>query len=546
MNLLELTNDQMVNTSVKDRLAQKKAKQQAQAPAPAPQEPQQAQEPAPAQAEPAPAPAAPTGAPAGAIVNMPSGDHFVKTTDGTWAQSDEKGNLTGRPAEGPNSAMHRDLEKWAAQTGVASSVEEPAQPVVQKTTPDAPQQQTQAPAPASQDIPVGTKAIFVKADKYINDPKMRKDVTVMGPSLDGKETHVNVKDEKNKTFNVGKDRLLDPKTKTPILKPAAQQTPTAPATPTAPTTATAPTGGTTQVVDPVQRTSGGSTTPVVQQPTGGPNTAKPVGGIAQNPQSTAGMSRSEPPSAEIDPKAGTINAPEPEGILQKAKRVGQGVVDKITTATGGSLATKTVQDPNANTGKKIGAKGGAAIGRAMTGGINALRKMAKPGPGQQPQPTPDAPQQQGTAPAPAEPQVKPLDPQSHRQLGAWQQKVLSTGDVEAAKGMVGHLSGKLKQGHDPAEISQYASAVVPVLKRNPDFMKNNQQLYTHLAKMARSMRTEAYEHLCKVFEHANISWEDLGYKVSVKESNVILFPLKELNALEESVSFQEMKALAGV
>ena len=64
--------------------------------------------------------------------------------------------------------------------------------------------------------------------------------------------------------------------------------------------------------------------------------------------------------------------------------------------------------------------------------------------------------------------------------------------------------------------------------------------------MARGMRTEAYEHLCKVFEHANISWEDLGYKVSVKENNVILFPLKELNQLEESVSFQEMKALAGV
>ena len=531
----------MVNTSVKDRLAQKKAKQQAQtpepAPEPAPQEPQQAQE---------PAPAAPSGAPAGAIVNMPSGDHFVKTTDGTWAQSDEKGNLTGRPAEGPNSAMHRDLEKYAAQTGVASSVDAPADPVVQKTTPDAPAPaDAPATAPATQDIPVGTKAIFVKADKYINDPKMRKDVTVMGPSLDGKETHVNVKDEKNKTFNVGKDRLLDPKTKTPIVKPAAQSTPTAPATPTAPTTATAPTGGTTQVADPVQRTRGGSTTPVVQQPTGGPNTAKPVDGMAQNPQSTAGMSRSEPPSAEIDPKTGTINAPEPEGILQKAKRAGQGVVDKITTATGGSLATKTMQDPNANTGKKIGAKGGAAIGRAMTGGINALRKMAKPAPGGQPQPTPDAPQQ-GTAPAPAEPQVKPLDPQSHRQLGAWQQKVISTGDVEAAKGMVGHLSGKLKQGHDPAEISQYASAVVPVLKRNPDFMKNNQQLYTHLAKMARGMRTEAYEHLCKVFEHANLSWEDLGYKVSVTESNVILFPLKELNALEESVSFQEMKALAGV
>ena len=77
-------------------------------------------------------------------------------------------------------------------------------------------------------------------------------------------------------------------------------------------------------------------------------------------------------------------------------------------------------------------------------------------------------------------------------------------------------------------------------------MKNNKELYTQLVKIARGMRTEAYEHLCKVLEHANISWEDIGYKVSVTESNVMLFPLIELNSLEEAVSFQEMKNLAGI
>ena len=527
MNLLELTNDQMLNTTVKDRLKQKKAT-----------EPQQTSEPVQQVQEPAqePAPAAPT-APAGAIVNMPSGDHFVKTSDGTWAQSDEKGNLTGRPAEGPNSAMARDLEKYAAQTGVASSVDAPADPVVQKTTPDAPAD-APATAPVSQDIPKGTKAIFVKADKYINDPKMRKDVTVLGPSQDGNANRVSVKDEKNKTFNVGKDRLLDPKTKTPILKPqAAQKTA---ATPTATGTTgqtqqqpTATPGG--QATGGVQQapTAGGSTGGVQQAPTaGGPNTAKPVGGMAQNPQSTAGMSRSTPPSAEIDPKAGTINAPEPEGILGKAKRLGQGVVDKITTATGGSLATKTMQDPNANTGKKIGAKFGAGLGRAMSGGIKGLQKMRKDA---QPQGQP-----QGQAQGPAK-----LDPQSHRQLGAWQQKAIQ-GDVASAKAMVDHLSKKGKEGVDPAELSQYANAVAPVLKRNKEWVQNNQQLYTHLVKLARGMRTEAYEHLCKVLEHANLTWADLGYKVSIGESNVVLLPLKELTQLQESVSYQEMKVLAGI
>lgn len=185
--------------------------------------------------------------------------------------------------------------------------------------------------------------------------------------------------------------------------------------------------------------------------------------------------------------------------------------------------------------RKAAGVAGAALGGAMAGGRTP--KQQEPEQPEQPQAQPDAQQQ---------PDVKPLSSQTHRTLGALQQKVLSTGDVEAAKGMVNSLSGALKAGGDPAEVSQYASAVAPVLKRNKDFMKNNPQLYAHLVKLARSMRVEAYEHLCRVLEHANISWEDLGYKVSITESNVMLLPLKELNALEESVSFQEMKNLAGI
>jgi hypothetical protein len=52
--------------------------------------------------------------------------------------------------------------------------------------------------------------------------------------------------------------------------------------------------------------------------------------------------------------------------------------------------------------------------------------------------------------------------------------------------------------------------------------------------------------MCNILEHVGLTWEDLGYKVSIIESNVILFPTKELTQLEESVSQQEMKVLAGI
>lgn len=206
----------------------------------------------------------------------------------------------------------------------------------------------------------------------------------------------------------------------------------------------------------------------------------------------------------------------PDSVIDKMK-------DKATKAIGGPLASKTMSDPDATKGQKVGAVAGAALGRMAGKALGALKPQAQ-----------------------AEPQVQPLSPQTHRTLGALQQKVLSTGDVEAAKGMVNSLSGALEKGGDPAEISQYANAVAPVLKRNKEFMKNNQQLYTHLVKLARSMRKEAYEHLCRVLEHANITWEDLGFRVSLTESNVILFPHEELTKIEESVAFEELKVLSGV
>ena len=138
----------------------------------------------------------------------------------------------------------------------------------------------------------------------------------------------------------------------------------------------------------------------------------------------------------------------------------------------------------------------------------------------------------------------PLTGQDHRQLGALQTKA-SQGDTASAKGLVTYLSGKLEQGADPKEISQYANAASTLLKRNKAWVQQNQQLYTHLVKLARGMRVEAYDHISRVLEHAGLTWEDLGYRVAVTENQVILFPSAEFAQLEESVALQEMKTLAG-
>ena len=138
----------------------------------------------------------------------------------------------------------------------------------------------------------------------------------------------------------------------------------------------------------------------------------------------------------------------------------------------------------------------------------------------------------------------PLTGQDHRQLGALQTKA-AQGDTASAKGLVSYLSGKLEQGADPKEISQYANAASSLLKRNKAWVQQNQQLYTHLVKLARGMRVEAYDHISRVLEHAGLTWEDLGYRVAVTENQVILFPSAEFAQLEESVALQEMKTLAG-
>jgi hypothetical protein len=55
------------------------------------------------------------------------------------------------------------------------------------------------------------------------------------------------------------------------------------------------------------------------------------------------------------------------------------------------------------------------------------------------------------------------------------------------------------------------------------------------------MSRESYEHVNRVLEYAGITWEQLGYKVLLSESqsDVVLIPQKDLDLFET-------KILAGV
>ena len=135
MKLDELTNAEMVPGGVKDRLAKKKAAA--------------GQSTAQPTAQQTAVPAQPTGAPPGTVISQANGQFYTKSAEGTWAQSDEKGNLTGRPAEGPESSMALELEKQAKQAGVQQAA--PTAPV-QPTT--APVQPTTAPVQPTTTAPV--------------------------------------------------------------------------------------------------------------------------------------------------------------------------------------------------------------------------------------------------------------------------------------------------------------------------------------------------------------------------------------------------------
>lgn len=198
------------------------------------------------------------------------------------------------------------------------------------------------------------------------------------------------------------------------------------------------------------------------------------------------------------------------GLIQRAK-------DYMSGKTPG-LAQATRLDPKASVGKKVAGIAGAAVG-------GALAKLAEPKKGQ------DQTQgQQAKGP-------KPVPGPTIAEIKDLQTKTLS-GDLNSAKQLVNKLSTLKQQGYDVANFVQTAA---PAMKRG-GLAKSDPQAYATFAKIARSMRTEAYKHLSTVLEKAGISWSDIGYEVLISESvttHVMLVPTK-------TIHLESMKKLAGI
>ena len=193
----------------------------------------------------------------------------------------------------------------------------------------------------------------------------------------------------------------------------------------------------------------------------------------------------------------------------------QGFVDKLKTkfnkAIGGELATSTKADPNASVWKRTGAVAGAGVGRALGNLIRSKPQL-------------DQPTDKKAVPNVATPELKAI-----------QSKVMA-GDEQAAQQFVNRLSQMKSQNID---ISNYAATLPAMLKRTK--MNKQSPAYQQLVKVARSMSRESFEHVNRVLEHAGITWEQLGYKVLISESNadIVLIPQKDLELFE-------YKVLAGV
>ena len=229
-----------------------------------------------------------------------------------------------------------------------------------------------------------------------------------------------------------------------------------------------------------------------------------------------------------------------KGFIGRAK-------DYISGKTPG-LAQATRSDPNASTGKKLAGMAGAAIGGIF--GKSGGGKPGEPGtpeePGTPVEPgTPGTPEQPGQPePAPgAEPkadapaQLKAVPGPTTAELKALQSKTLQ-GDLASAKALVAKLSELKTKGYDADNFIQSAA---PAMKRG-GIAKTDPQAYATFAKMARSMRAEAYEHMCAILEHAGLTWADIGYEVLISESvtsHVMLIPI-------DVVQMAEMKKLAGI
>jgi hypothetical protein len=133
--------------------------------------------------------------------------------------------------------------------------------------------------------------------------------------------------------------------------------------------------------------------------------------------------------------------------------------------------------------------------------------------------------------------LKPVPGPTTAELKSLQKRTMG-GDLNAGKALVQKLSQLKTGGYDADNFIQTAA---PAMKKG-GLAQSDPQAYAHFTKLARSMRTEAYEHICKILEHAGISWADLGYEVLLSESvtshvqliaisDIDLYRLKKLSGI---------------
>lgn len=215
------------------------------------------------------------------------------------------------------------------------------------------------------------------------------------------------------------------------------------------------------------------------------------------------------------------------GMDPRGNKLKPGMIDKIKGAWAKSGAGI---DPKASALGKVMGRVGAGIGNLIG---KAVRPKDADGDGQ-PDAAPDA-DGDGKPDTPA--QAKPVPNIVQPELKALQSRTLQ-GDIKAAKELVNQLSDLKTKGFD---VDNFIQAAAPAMKRG-GLAKSDPQAYAHFTKLARSMRSEAYEYLCNVLKEAGITWADLDYEVLISESvssYVLLVPINEIN-------MYEMKKLAGI
>ena len=206
------------------------------------------------------------------------------------------------------------------------------------------------------------------------------------------------------------------------------------------------------------------------------------------------------------------------------KSIADRVKDKAVAAMGGELANKTMQDPGASTAAKIGGVAGAALGRLASKAIKRPTvAVAKP----------DLPTQGNH-----------MNDINMHQKGMVDQSKEAGERIKHAQ----EFLNVLKKHDVKYDVDKYVQAITPAIKRS-GLQKAAPEFYGQFVKQVRAMRTEAYEYANELLEAAGLTWEQVGYTVSLHEGAsdvVFLTPITALTELTEQIQLQDLKKLAGM